>query len=268
MQVFNAVRQPNVAGGAGCCAGWFQDLGEQREWEQKSMLNRNLKLCRNLINARPLLGTLVLSVLSTNMAWAISLGQMDDFEDGSRQDWMVGRPGTQPSNIATGGPAGVDDNFLQYNSTGTGGPNSRLIIYNEAQWSGDYLAAGVSEITMDVFNLSTFQPLNLRLALGNDFNANSGSWFVSTDSIDIAPGVGWTSVTFSLAASDLTSVQGVGNYQDVLSSVVVLRILSNSVPETKGETINAMLSVDNITATPEPATVVLILSSLALIRRR
>ena len=56
-------------------------------------------------------------------------GHLDNFEDGTVQGWNIdlfgaGAP-NPPININTGGPAGVDDNFLQYTTTGNpGGPGS------------------------------------------------------------------------------------------------------------------------------------------------
>lgn len=208
-----------------------------------------------------------LAMLTSISAQAVTNGQTDDSEDGTTQSWRVGAPGDQPFNVATGGPAGVDDNYVQYNSDAAG-PSGRMIFFNSDQWAGDYLAEGITEITLDVFNLSTFQPLNLRLAFGTSISANSGSWFASTDSIDVDPGVGWTSITFPITQSDLTSVLGSDSYNDVLSSVAVVRILSSGAPANKGDRITAMIGVDNIMATPEPASVVLVLASLALLRRR
>lgn len=67
----------------------------------------------------------------------VTAGQVDDFEDGTVQGWMEGAISPNPpTNIATGGPAGAGDNFLQNISvipvSGTVG--RRMAMFNTAQW--------------------------------------------------------------------------------------------------------------------------------------
>ncbi|MCG8511794.1 MAG: hypothetical protein MI741_21475, partial [Rhodospirillales bacterium] len=111
---------------------------------------------------------------------------MDDFEDTTTQGWRVGAPGggAQPINVSTGGPNGAGDAYLQYSSAGGGGPLSRLVFFNDSQWTGDFIGEGITQITADVNNLGSTE-LELRLAFGTGVSGNSGSWFVSTDSITL-----------------------------------------------------------------------------------
>lgn len=197
----------------------------------------------------------LLAMLTASSADAISLGQLDDFEDGTTQNWVIGVGGLgTPSNVSTGGPDGVDDGFVQYDSNG-GRTAGRMVFFNETQWTGDYLSAGVTEISADVNVLSTEFPsplnfLNLRVAFGTGINANTGTWFVSTESIDIEAGTGWHSVTFPIDESSLTRVVGEGSYDDLFGSVGVMRILSSSSPSSKGDVLTASLGVDNLLAGP------------------
>ena len=39
---------------------------------------------------------------------AVTLGQIDDFQDGTLQGWLVGFVGVPPVNFADGGPDGAD----------------------------------------------------------------------------------------------------------------------------------------------------------------
>ena len=74
---------------------------------------------------------------------AVTVGQVDTFEDGTTMNWFV--PGAHPfppANITTGGPAGVNDNFLMLTATGNPGAGGRLAVLNESQWQGNYLALG------------------------------------------------------------------------------------------------------------------------------
>src|SRR5688500_8739332 len=109
-----------------------------------------------LRRAATLVGAISLLAVSS-VAEAVIVGQVDTFEDGTTMNWVVGGalglPVTPPTNSPSGGPLGADDAFLLLNSTGGDGPGSRLTVLNGSQWSGDYLAAGVTGIRMDVNNL-------------------------------------------------------------------------------------------------------------------
>jgi hypothetical protein len=232
--------------------------------KERMTTTHNLRLKQ--LPGKPWLITLATIMATATAAQAVSLGQTDDFEDLTTQNWGIGAAGAQPTVVPSGGP--VDDGaFLTYNSDGSGN-TGRMLIANSDQWSGDYLAAGVSAITFDVQNLNTAQTLNLRVALGTSTNSRSGDWFASTLSVDIAPTTDWTQITLPITAGDLTSVVGAGTASDVLSSVVAIRILSSAAPSARGDQIAASISVDNITATPEPASAILVASALLLIRRR
>src|SRR5215217_6443564 len=84
---------------------------------------------------------------------AVTIGQVDTFADGTTMGWFV--PGMSPNppiNEPTGGPAGVGDGFLQLRSSGLEGSGGRLAVLNPIQWAGDYTAAGVTAIQIDVNN--------------------------------------------------------------------------------------------------------------------
>ena len=54
----------------------------------------------------------------------VSAGQVDDFEDGTVQNWIIGITGPlSPINVATGGPAGVG--FRNGSGSGQRGPAFR-----------------------------------------------------------------------------------------------------------------------------------------------
>jgi hypothetical protein len=104
------------------------------------------------------------------------VGQIDDFEDGTTMGWMEGFPSPNPPvNIASGGPAGTGDNYLQNVSSGGFGPGSAQVMFNHDQWSGNYLAAGVTEIEVQMANFGDSE-LFMRIALGDSF----GTWYGSS----------------------------------------------------------------------------------------
>jgi hypothetical protein len=94
-------------------------------------------------STRSLLATVCL--LSSSLAVADPIvDQVDDFEDGTTQGWIVNLlgmapppPGALPINVPTGGPGGLGDNFLRLASLGGNGPGSRLVVINLApRWTG------------------------------------------------------------------------------------------------------------------------------------
>ena len=118
----------------------------------------------------------------------VALNQIDDFEDDTTQNWRIGGAGAAsgPINVADGGPAGASDNFLQYTSTGTTGAASKMVIFNQNnQWSGDFTAAGVDEVTFSV--RAEINPLNLRIA----FNG-AGNLICTTNAVSIPANGSWT----------------------------------------------------------------------------
>lgn len=204
-----------------------------------------------------LLRLLLLAVLVAPLsATAVTLGQLDDFEDGTVQGWGAGamHP-APPSNVATGGPSGADDSYLLLTSVGGTGAGSRLVVFNGVQWAGNYSGAGVTGIAMDVNNFGP-NPLQLRVIL------NAVSNFAgSTLAIPLPSAGGWTSIFFPIAPEDLSAV--FGSPADVLASVVELRLIH--LPGGTPEPIVASLGVDNIRAVPEPSTLALVaLGMLAL----
>lgn len=95
---------------------------------------------------------LLVATAGTASAAPISLGQVDTFEDGTVQNWVVGLLGAPhpapPANIPTGGPGGADDNFMVLTALGGQGAGSRLSAINLAQWAGDYLGGGVTAFSV------------------------------------------------------------------------------------------------------------------------
>ncbi|RPI47509.1 MAG: hypothetical protein EHM59_04180, partial [Betaproteobacteria bacterium] len=141
-------------------------------------------------------------------ARAIGLGQVDTFESGTTLGWQVGSGGhPAPPTLATGGPAGSTDHFLQLEALGGDGPGSRLAVFNAAQWAGDYSAAGVTRIEMDVFNFGP-SDLSLRL-LFLDFEAmNPVNMALSADAMFVPAGSGWIRISFPTAAAALFAQSG------------------------------------------------------------
>ena len=125
---------------------------------------------------------------------AVTLGQIDDFQDGTTQGWLVGFPGVQPVNVATGGPAGAGDHYLLLTADGGPGPqdpNNKLVVINQTQWNGNFLAAGVNAINMWVNNLGATD-LYLRLYVADDLIRQPTNTAISTNPVFLGAGSGWS----------------------------------------------------------------------------
>ena len=225
-----------------------------------------MKTLRFLISIAP---SATVLLLASTSAYSIPTG-VDDFEDGTTQGWTVGTgtipPPVNPAppvNVPTGGPAGAGDSFLQLTALGGEGPASRLSVMNLSQWTGDYLAAGITAIAMDVNNFGATD-LVLRLLVVN-FPDNPGpptdaAWTLSP--ILVPANSGWFSVKFDLSATNLFAP--IGTPAGALSDVDELRLFHNPDPAFGGPGVGAppvvaSLGIDNIRAVPEASATLLLL---------
>lgn len=194
----------------------------------------------------------------------IAFGQLDDFQDGTLMNWQSGDTLT---NVATGGPGGAGDRFLQMESLGGDGPASRLGAFNADQWNGNWIAAGVDRVTGWFNNLGNTD-LELRITFFR-FPGSQTRW-TSTVSQTLAAGSGWQFMSFSAKEADLTQVMGTQSYNSVLSGVSRFMIRhQEGAPHAEGTPIAAVMGMDQIRAVPEPASMAaLALGVTALLARR
>jgi len=212
--------------------------------------------------------------LAVQVASAITIGQMDTFQTGTTEGWFAGGlgmgmvPPTPPHVIANGGPAGAGDQFLEITADTDTGAGSRVVAINGAQWAGNYLAAGIGGIAMDLRNLGTTD-LTIRLLLEDPMMAPPVDEAVTTFGAALAAEGDWTHVFFPISPSALTVLRG--NATTLLGNTILLRIINSPTP-TEAITERGVLGVDNIQAqVPEPATFLLAgiaLIALGLSRRR
>lgn len=193
-------------------------------------------------------------------AQAVQPGQVDDFSGPSPDGWSSGvaHP-APPVAVASGGPAGGGDSFLQLTALGGAGPGSRLVAFFGTQWTGNYTAAGITALQLDANNLGP-EDLALRLSL----SGSAGS-AVSTVGVLLPAGSGWTRLTLPLLPASLTG-------QNVLDDVTGLRLFHATTDRFPGQAVVATLGIDNVTAVPEPGAALLLCGGLvmlmATVRRR
>lgn len=190
---------------------------------------------------------LLACLLQPAVGSAVTLGQMDDFQDGTTQGWAIGilNDPAQPVNVPDGGPAGAGDHYMLLTAEGDGGAGGRLAVINKDQWTGNYLAAGVNVITMWVNNLGATD-LALRLYVtdfATQFPLNAA---ISTLPVLLPAGSGWTEVAFPMAPADLTATTG--SVQSALTDAAELRLIHNPNPTFPPPRVIASLGVDNIHA--------------------
>ena len=214
---------------------------------------------------------LVLLCLASNLhLGAVTLGQMQTF-DGPESGWVIGVGpfvGT-PTDVPiepSGGPAGAGDPFMLIESTGTSGPQSRLSAQNFDLWSGDYIAAGVNQVRMDVRNFGE-SDIYLRL-LFVDFEMMDPVNAAFTSDAVIVPALSdWQTVALGIGPQALTP--RLGSAGGALSNADEVRIFHSVLPffaPGANPPFAGTLGVDNITAAfiPEPATWTLLAGGLLL----
>ena len=116
------------------------------------------------------------------------LGQSDTFSTTSTLNWTNGAPATDPLVISTGGPAGAGDGYLQVTANNSGSAG-KLTIFNRSQWAGDFSAAGIFSIEMDLANFGA-SALSLRVALKSGTFSNSPG-FLSTTAFALSADGQW-----------------------------------------------------------------------------
>ena len=212
----------------------------------------------------------IILLLVAQPASAIVFGQLDAFQDGTTQGWETGQFAPPVTNIATGGPAGAGDRYIRLTADGAGA-GGRLVGFNYTTWTGNYIAAGVTAISIDLLNLGAVT-LSIRFAFQSEI-AQGGPGYL-TQAMVLAPGSGWQRFTISIAPGSVTAVNGPTPYSTFFTNVAWTRIIhATGTSDLNGDFVTAQLGIDNIHAVPEPTTTALAGSGVlavafALVRRK
>ena len=218
-------------------------------------------------STKTLLISAVLILSVAGRADAVTVGMVDDFEVGTTSGWGGGAP---TANAPDAGPAGIGDNALSVNVTG-----GRVAVVNTAQWTGNFDAAGVTTILVDVRHQNAFNlQLRLGMASGVVGPGGSGDTYVSAAAVPVANDGLWHRIAFNFSAAAFiphaANSNPAPNAAAALSSVSHLRILHNPAANFLGANGPATFFLDNIRAVPEPtgaAMAALALGALGLTRR-
>ena len=138
-------------------------------------------------------------VLSAASAYGVVIGQVDTFQDGL-DNWQGGVGGF--SVAPTGGPAGAGDQYLQLSSGASPLP-PRLAGINDSQWLGNFTAAGVTAVAMDLLNTGTTS-LSMRVAIREAAGGSTTPGYASTTPFILPADGQWHHAVFDLDAASLT----------------------------------------------------------------
>jgi hypothetical protein len=181
---------------------------------------------------------------------SITAGQIDDFQDGTTQHWTNGISKPDPTNTS-GGRGGPSDLYLQV-SSGTFGSGPRLATYNTTQWISDYVAAGVTAVSMDLKNF-TGSDESIRIALRASHGTMATPGYASTNKFVVPADNAWHRALFSLDAGSLTAINSPTPLSTFLTSVGEFRIIeADAAPALIGDAGNFRIGVDNIRAVGSP----------------
>jgi hypothetical protein len=189
-------------------------------------------------------------------AHAIVNGQLNDFQDGTTQNWANGGAAPPITNIATGGPAGANDRFIEVTAIGGKGPGNHLTTFNRNTWLGDYIGQGITAIEVDLENLGKVT-LSIRLAFRASA-ADEQPGYLSAPII-LAPGSGWQHAVFSIDSMSLTPIDNPADFNTFFSNNFgEIRFINEAGDaDLEGDPVVAQLGIDNIHAVPEPNAAVL-----------
>lgn len=213
------------------------------------------------------LGVLLFSTCASMTLAAVTVGYVEDFSDGLA-DWRKGM--TNPnylSIVLNGGPGGPGDAYMQSVADGSS-DFGRLTVFNEMEWSTDFIAAGISAISMDLLNPGA-GTLSIRIGI----RSSSGPGYISTAAYSLTGSSGWQNAIFAIDESSMTPVGNPGSFSSFIATgSFQVRILhATGTSNLVGNPISATLGIDNITAVPEPASAAFMfvgMCTLAACRRR
>lgn len=169
------------------------------------------------------------------------IGTADTFSDLTLMGWGGG---ASPTVVASGGPAGTGDPFLQITGAGgIGGIGAVPATFNTVQWTGDYSAAGVKAVSIDFKNFSGSVPLSMRSV----FIGAGGTRYSSNYFHQIPANSGWQRVYFPIRQDLFTNVTGAETWAQVMSACSNYHIRNATTNGSGGTPAAATLGMDNIT---------------------
>jgi hypothetical protein len=193
----------------------------------------------------------------------ITAGHVDDFQNGTTQHWRVGLESEFPKVVPNAGPSGTGD-YALFSTNSQQGSKPRLVVLNEANqqfpgpasWQGDWTAAGVAQVSLDVRNpgaTAGASNLIMRLGIAGPGGASVFGDVYVTAGQTVPPDDNWYSLTFDVHASDFIEAGSGTDIAAALADVTQFRIFSNPLDEFPGSESPNEFYLDNIRAIGPPA---------------
>ena len=195
-------------------------------------------------------------LLVTVACAAPTLGFRESFPGTSSQGWGGGLTGAVISNPGTGGVAGTGDGYLQIV---TGFPTNWGSFATAPAYSGDWIAAGVTQMRLQLSDIGPQNPLEVHFAIGNTGNL----WQYDVGFVP-PPGAWGLFVVDLTNAGAFTQTIGLGTFQQALQAVDRVHFRHDLVPFVQGpDPIQVDGGIDDILLTngvvgvePGPPTVI------------
>lgn len=170
----------------------------------------------------------------------VVLDRVDDFQDGTTMDWGGG---TDPINVANGGPLGTGDRYLSVTGSGSAGAGGVPATYNGMRWLGNWNAAGVKVIRVDAKNFGS-PTISLRPVLHDLL----GTRWTTTNAYSVVGGAGWKTFYIPVRESEWTRVLGTASFTAMTNGVGRLMLRHDSgTPSSGGTPLAVTMGLDNIT---------------------
>jgi len=163
--------------------------------------------------------------------------------------------------VGVGGPGGAGDHFLLIDAMGFSSAFSKLVSFNPTQWTGNYIAAGVNAVEMDLKAISIdpssgISSLTVRIAFRSQTGilvTKGSSGYVSTNSVSLPVDGLWHHAVFNFSSlipinSTMTGLPP-APLATFLTGPAEFRILHLVNPNAViGDIVKASLGIDNIHA--------------------
>jgi hypothetical protein len=188
------------------------------------------------------------SLSSTSMA--ATAGHVDDFKDGTTQDWREGVSSPNPpTNVSSGGPEGLGDNYLENVSDGAGAGGKQIIFNTGSNWTGDFWTAEINLVRLAVrVDPSSEGPMELRIA----FQGTDGARFISAESVSVPDDGAWHIAYLPFGEVFMSRIgTGVTTFSSAAAGVTAVRLmhrplLTNTLSDWQGVDFNGGVGYDNI----------------------
>ena len=206
-------------------------------WNRESLMGLSLRKVHFPPTCCALTFIAMIVLFASPAVAEITVGHIDDFQDGTTQDWRIGQPVPFPKNVADSGPQGAGDYSLFTTNTQLGSRHL-LVVLNEdnqqfpgnANWEENWTTAGVTQVSFDIRNPGTTlgaSDLTMRLGIAGPEGASSFGDVYITDAQIVPPDNTWHSLTFDVRASDFIAVGSGDDVNRALAEVTQFRIFSN-----------------------------------------